>query len=613
VNRPFDLNSALALVLCALIFTGCIAPKVIEYKPFHNGGFKARARSAQLQDASAPDLLGGGFLLIGYMDLRQNIRSCFEDGACVAHSTAPPVVDDLLQEAARRGGDIVTLLDERDVRERTSKSECTSFYASTMMVDGKPIVTTTCGNYKYTNGTLEAKTRLALVWRHEPDMAVDDANAVAIEKALQTLEAVADSSAKATPDKRSASTPNWDAPSHDKESPLASEENQRIFAAIRYNDSFAMKSMARDGVLRKWSDEEGRSPLMVALVYDRKNSALTLAGIDPEIDRKDKEGKNVLMYAAMLGDKPLFERLLKAGYNGKAEGPNSTPLLFYAISNPDTAIFDSLVAAGADLRKQDASGNTALMMAAEFGRARLVRKLLAQGFAVEQRNKFGQTALMMAARGDQPEIAQLLIKSGANARNADQDKQTVLHYAAHFGNVDGIKALIAGGAVVNAEDKEGRTALIEAIASRQWTAADMLIGHGAALATKQVTAGRICSILLDEDQIGLLRRYTAAFPELRKQLATDPEWLHFAAKEGGAAGVSYLLDLGAKIDARSNDSISPLMTAATHGNAGTVRALLERKADATRRDSRNRTAKQAAKQLKFDEVVAVMQEFAIAD
>lgn len=613
MNRPFNWNSIVAVVLCVLIATGCVLPKVIEYKSFHNSTFKARTHPAQLQDASTLDLLGGGYLLIGYIDLRQNIRSCYDDGACVNHSNAPPVVDDLLIEAARRGGDVVTLLDERDLRDRTSKAECTGFYSTSIMVNGKPVVTTNCAGYRYTNGILEAKSRLALVWRHEPDMPLDDANAIAIEKALQTLEAVANNSAKSPSDQRSASTVSRDAISRTKQSSVTDEANERVFAAIRYNDSDAMKAMAKEGALQKWSDEKGHTPMMFALIYDRHDVALTLAGIEPELGRKDHEGKSTLMYAAMLGDKPLFDRLLQVGYNTKVTGPNGTPLLFYAIVNPDNAVYDYLVASGADTNAKDASGNTALMMAAEFGRARLVQKLLAKGLAVEQRNDYGQTALMVAVRGDQAEIAQLLLKAGASARNADHDKQTVLHYAAHAGSADSIKVLIDRGAILNAEDKEGRTALIETIAARQWSAAELLIEKGAVLTTKRVSAERICSAILDNDQIGLLRHYTAAFPTLRQQFVTDPAWLHFAAKEGGAPSVNYLLELGAKIDAPTKDSISPLMTAATKGNVDSVRALLEHKADATRRDSRNRTAMQVAKQLKFDDVVKVMRELGVKE
>lgn len=602
------------LVICIFVFTGCVAPKVVEYKPFHKKSFPSRKQPAELQERSTSEVLASGYLLIGYMDLRQNIKTCYVDGTCVQHSIAPPARTDLLQEAAKRGGDVVTILEERSIRERAVRTECTGFYSYTTTVDGKPMVHTSCLSYKSTEGTIEAKVSRALVWRYDPEASVSEVNANAIERALLTLETVAgktdaaSATASAANSKfdRSGAALNADAQA-------AEELTQRVFGAIRYNDRESLKKMTQEGQLKKWSDDEGRTALMFALSVDRLDSAKTLAALDPELGRNDKTGKTTLMYAVMFGDRELVEQLCKAGHDPRAKGPTNSSLLFYAISNPDTAVFDYLLAQGLDVRERDAQNNTALMIAAEFGRVGLMNRLLKMGFTVEQRNNDGQTPLMSAARGEQLEAAQLLLKSGANPRSVDNEKRTLLHYAAHGGNIDMIRAMLEKGIALNAEDKDGRTALIEAIAAEQWSAAEFLLNRGATLATVKVEAASISVNLMEKNQPTILRRYVTAYPALKKQLTEDPEWLHFAAKKSGAATINYLLDLGASINAATKTSVSPLMTAATAGNVDTVKALLERKANPALRNSRSRTALQVASQAGFDKVVAVMKELGVKE
>src|SRR5262245_3985807 len=68
------------LAVCVLIFTGCVAPKVVDYKPFHKKSFASRKQDAELLERSTSEVLASGYLLLGYIDLRQNIRTCYVDG-----------------------------------------------------------------------------------------------------------------------------------------------------------------------------------------------------------------------------------------------------------------------------------------------------------------------------------------------------------------------------------------------------------------------------------------------------------------------------------------------------------------------------------------------------
>ena len=84
----------------------------------------------------------------------------------------------------------MTLLEERTLIEQNDKSICTNWSTTTIMIKGKPQTTTQCSAYRSIAGKLEAKISRALIWRHDPAAAAGEANARAIEAALQTLETV---------------------------------------------------------------------------------------------------------------------------------------------------------------------------------------------------------------------------------------------------------------------------------------------------------------------------------------------------------------------------------------------------------------------------------------
>ncbi|MEK7735329.1 MAG: hypothetical protein AAB329_07800, partial [Pseudomonadota bacterium] len=77
-------------LLALLSLAGCVPPVVLNYQGFHNADFAARSRPAVIHAKPVEELLKGGYLLIGYVDLRQNVRECFDDGKCRKISDQPP-------------------------------------------------------------------------------------------------------------------------------------------------------------------------------------------------------------------------------------------------------------------------------------------------------------------------------------------------------------------------------------------------------------------------------------------------------------------------------------------------------------------------------------------
>lgn len=133
---------------------------------------------------------------------------------------------------------------------------------------------------------------------------------------------------------------------------------------------------------------------------------LLKTGLNTNVKAKDEDSKTPLMVAAVYNRPAIVEALLKAGADIEAgsrcdRSRNSigkTPLMYAAGYNPNPEVVELLVKSGAD---------------------------------IEARTKYnGQTPLMFAARwSPSPTVIEVLLKAGANAKVKDKDGKTALDYA----------------------------------------------------------------------------------------------------------------------------------------------------------------------------------------
>lgn len=198
------MKKSLVTFFIILILGGCaIKPTVLDFTAFHKAPFSARDAKANISTQNAMRLIADGNVLIGYIDLRQNLRSCYPDNGCkqIHHSNSDsdesydfigtevkyPREEELGYEIARLGGDKYSLLEEINTTEVISKNVCTNWGVSTNWVNGVLQVIPICNGYSKVYGTLSVKIKRALVWRHEPDLAASDDNIRALKSALDTI------------------------------------------------------------------------------------------------------------------------------------------------------------------------------------------------------------------------------------------------------------------------------------------------------------------------------------------------------------------------------------------------------------------------------------------
>ncbi|MBI3546072.1 MAG: ankyrin repeat domain-containing protein [Gammaproteobacteria bacterium] len=600
----------------ACLFLGaCVAPRVLEYTSFHKHDFPARTEPAKIQTTAAADLLKNGYLLIGYIDLRRNLRTCYEDNQCENHSDISPAHDELQREAAQRGGDVLTLLEDRTVIEPRNKSYCSSTTTTVVTIDNMPRTITICASTHNVAGKLEAKISRALIWRYDPEAARGEANAQAIDTALKTIEASyrADETKAAGGGSFLANLfPN----SNKKTKPPTAETDvlgEQILLGIRNNDVRLLYALARDGKLQKWKDEKNRSALMVAILAERLEAARTLLAIEPGIERRDDNGLSALHYAVARADVGLLKEMVKAGYDLRRKTGQAPPLLYFSPWNPKMEVFEWLRQQGLDARERTADNESLLQVTADAGNETLLRRVLELDPEINLQDKHDITALMAAADKARLGAVQILLQAHSRTDLRDKNGNTVLHHAAIGGKRDVLQIFLQQGLDLNALNEKGASPLIVAIATDKWDAARYLIDRGAALVTAKLAAEDIAQLLISKNQPQLLQRYLTAYPTLKELVQRDPDWLQYAAKTSGRETIRYLADLGARLNRSGSDGLTPLMTASVAGNSDAVRALIELKADATLRDAANQTALKKATLKGQAKVVETLRELGVKE
>ena len=188
-----------------------------------------------------------------------------------------------------------------------------------------------------------------------------------------------------------------------------------------------------------------------------------------------------------------------------------------------------------------------LVDAAKAEDASAVRALLEEQVDVNAAEVDGTTALHWAAYRGDAETARLLLAAGARTGLTNRYGVTPLALAAERGEARIVGALLEAGADPNATLPEGETVLMAAARAGDVDTLRLLLAHGADVAARESWRGQTA--------------------------------LMWAAAQNHARAVHTLIELGARVDERSDAGWSALLFAVRAGQAGAVDALLAAGAD----------------------------------
>ena len=170
--------------------------------------------------------------------------------------------------------------------------------------------------------------------------------------------------------------------------------------------------------------------------------------------------------------------------------------------------------------------------ACRWGDLERVKQLIQDGQDVNRGDSYGITPLMKAAESGHNQVVRELIRDGAHVNGKDKYKQTALHWASSWGHSSVGKTLAEAGANLNEQDEYGRTPLI---LTAYW-------GH-ANVVMELIRAGADVSVVSRQNWWSVAAGSTA---------------LHFAAKQNSIECGVLLVEAGADMMTRNNDSKSSL-------------------------------------------------------
>jgi ankyrin repeat protein len=246
-----------------------------------------------------------------------------------------------------------------------------------------------------------------------------------------------------------------------------------------------------------------------------------------------------------------------------------------------------------NVEARDQRDRTPLHAAAEQRSPELASFFISLGAKVDAENDLGQTPLDISARNLDGVTARVLVEAGADIHHSingnsspalrairakgafleailttgsiqavDGEGRTILHLAALKGDAAAVAAILRAGAAVNKRDKEGKTALDLAFTNTRTK-------NHAETAEKLILEGGI-----SEHPI-----YTYFAPAVRSsnydiRMADGIAPLHYAAQEGHAGYVRYLLDKRVDINAKNASGTTPLHETARSGNLEIMQILI---------------------------------------
>lgn len=196
-----------------------------------------------------------------------------------------------------------------------------------------------------------------------------------------------------------------------------------LHSAARYGALNVVSYLIGEGVDLNARDENGNTPLQLAVLHCQDEAAELIMNASPDINAVNDNGESALSLATVYGTPRSLELLMSKHADGKI---------------------------------RDKEGNTLLHLGGQHGNVEKVQEILKYKPDLEAKNGVGDTPLLSAAERFKNEaVIGCLLDSGANIAAVDTTGRGVIHVA----NDSNIRCLLQRGADVNLQDRDGNTPL----------------------------------------------------------------------------------------------------------------------------------------------------------
>ena len=220
--------------------------------------------------------------------------------------------------------------------------------------------------------------------------------------------------------------------------------------AVFHNNRDALQTLGKHRASIEIGDNDGVTPLALAVRLDRKAIAEGLLRRNANVHAKNKYGHQPLHHARSA---TMVRRLLANGANIDAQGMYKDTPIAFAVKNSLYDVVKELLESGALTTYVDERGNRLLHLARD---GRIAQLLIDAGLDVHAENKKGDKPLHSAAKLILPGVASVLMQSGAIPGATNELQQTPLHGVR---SVEVAQTLLARGACVQALDYNNNNVL----------------------------------------------------------------------------------------------------------------------------------------------------------
>jgi ankyrin repeat protein len=370
------------------------------------------------------------------------------------------------------------------------------------------------------------------------------------------------------------------------------ERRSPLAHAVASGSVLLVQALLDRGVDPNSSDRQGRSALFDALALSA-DSALTMtrallrAGADPELT--SASGESPLGLALARPESELRKLLNWPQWKLPRRGVRAEDLSAAAAVG-DTDAVEKLLGLGISIHAVDSQGATALLRACGCGHAALVGRLLELGADPEQKAPSGATPLSAAVTARRDAVVAMLLKRGLPVDQRLPAGGTALMIASALGFPEIVALLLEHGAQTNAQDERGTHAL-------------HAVGQFAFRSTETARAQRIIELLLKHGADVNATNAAGQTPLLlllgaRAEAGTTADQKHLLVL------LRQLLGAGADVNVQDQRGVSALHACAMHGLLLPARVLLSARADTSRRDVLDRSAREVAHLLGYIDVDA---------
>lgn len=466
--KPFHL-----LISLVLLLSGCVKPVVENYTQFQDRSYSARDKPAEVINSElVSDLMASGYLLIGHIDFKHNIQSCYENLSCKDISENQISVDELQKSAANKGADRIQLLYSSLELVPDSYSVCNG-YTTTTYTDssGKVHTITVCASYSHYQGFIESWNMRALLWRYEPELASADNNYQAVQKAYAIIN-------KDTPTAEK-SKQTHDLPLTADTSPKKQDVTQDLYGAqlvtaIDNGNLVFLEQQLKSDKLLPWQQTHQVDLLMLALEMRKPVVVEWLLQQDVAWEQIDSDGYMALEYAVAFAEPDQIKQILRKAPALKKRF-SAIDRIYKALALSESPeMLEYLLKKGFSVNGK--TGEKTLLVAAIVNdNTWLAQQLIAKGAHVQKAGGNGVSPLNAAVVNKNSELISLLVKRGAKVNSKDRYGNTALHYAAMFSSAEVVEQLIDLKAKPNVFNKENFSPLYTALAAQNWQIAETLM------------------------------------------------------------------------------------------------------------------------------------------